>query len=258
MTWHITGQIALLLFSAGVLGGAINAVAGGATLFTFPAFMAAGLSPVMANASSSVALTPGHLSGVLSELKQLPPFDGKLWLHVVIAAVGGGAGAVLLLATPDRVFTALVPALIGIATLIFAFSRQLQLMFRPTDLNKPHDSALARQLILVPTTIYGGYFGAGMGVMLMAVFSMTSDWAVRSANAVKNMLGAAANWAAIVIFAVQGVIAWQETLIMLCGAIIGGFTGGKLLSVAPVLWIRRFVIAMGVVMTAVYAYRYWL
>jgi uncharacterized membrane protein YfcA len=254
MTW----TIALLLFSAGILGGAINAVAGGATLFTFPAFMAAGLTPILANASSSVALTPGHLSGVLSERRQLPAFDGKMWLHVAIAAIGGGVGAVLLLATPDRIFTALVPALIGAATLIFAFSKTLQAIFRPTDLSKPHESAVARQLILVPTAIYGGYFGAGMGVMLMAVFSMTSDWAVRTANAVKNLLGAAANWAAIVIFAVQGVIAWQETAVMMIGAVIGGLTGGKLLAIVPVLWIRRFVIAMGVLMTGVYAYRYWL
>lgn len=253
MTW----DIGLLLFAAGILGGAINAVAGGATLFTFPALMAAGLSPIAANASSSVALTPGHLSGVLSERRQLPAFDGGLWLHVVIAAVGGGAGAILLLWTPDKVFTALVPLLIGVATLIFAFSKQIQTLLRPADASH-HDTPLARQITLVPTAIYGGYFGAGMGVMLMAVFSMTSPWAVRTANAVKNLLGAAANWAAIVIFVVQGVIAWPQTVIMLLGAVIGGFTGGKLLSIVPVIWIRRFVIAMGVLMTCVYAYRYWL
>lgn len=253
MTW----DIGLLLFAAGILGGAINAVAGGATLFTFPALMAAGLSPIVANASSSVALTPGHLSGVLSERRQLPVLDGGLWLHVVIAAVGGGAGAILLLWTPDKVFTALVPLLIGVATLIFAFSKQIQTLLRPADASH-HDTPLVRQITLVPTAVYGGYFGAGMGVMLMAVFSMTSPWAVRTANAVKNLLGAAANWAAIVIFVVQGVIAWPQTVIMLLGAVIGGFTGGKLLAVVPVLWIRRFVIAMGVLMTGVYAFRYWL
>jgi uncharacterized membrane protein YfcA len=253
MTW----DIALLLFAVGILGGAINAVAGGATLFTFPAMMAAGLSPIAANASSSIALTPGHLSGVLSERRQLPPLDRRLWLHVVIAAIGGGAGAVLLLWTPDRVFTALVPLLIGVATAIFAFSKQIQAWVRPADALH-HDTPLARQLALVPTAVYGGYFGAGMGVMLMAVFSMTSPWAVRTANAVKNLLGAAANWAAIVIFVMQGVIAWPQTLVMLLGAVIGGFTGGRLLAVVPVHWIRRFVIAMGVVMTVVYAYRYWL
>ena len=253
MTW----DLALLLFGAGVLGGAINAVAGGATLFTFPAMMAAGLSPVVANASSSVALTPGNLSGVLSERLQLPKFDATLCGHIAVAAVGGGIGALLLLWTPDKIFTALVPLLIGVATAIFAFSKTIQNALKPAD-QEHHDTPLARQIALAPTTIYGGYFGAGMGVMLMAVFSMTSPWAVRTANAVKNMLGAAANWAAIVIFVFQNVIAWPQTLIMLAGALVGGFAGGRLLSVVPVIWIRRFVIAMGVLMTAVYAYRYWL
>ena len=248
-------QSILLLAGAGLLGGAINAVAGGATLFTFPALMAVGLSPIVANASSSIALTPGHLSGVLSERKQLPKFDAQLWQHVAIAIVGGAAGAVLLLATPDKVFTALVPALIGVATLIFAFSKKLQSLIPSTS--GSHDKPALRQAILVPTAVYGGYFGAGMGVMLMGVFSMTSDWALRSANAVKNLMGSAANWAAIAIFVVQGVIAWPETLVMLLGAIIGGFAGGKLLSVVPVLWIRRFVIVMGTVMTIIYAWRYW-
>jgi uncharacterized protein len=257
MTFDMSWTIALLLFGAGILGGAINAVAGGATLFTFPAMMAAGLSPISANASSSVALTPGNLSGVLSERSQLPAFDATMWLHIVIAAIGGGAGAILLLWTPDRVFTALVPLLIGVATLIFAFSKQIQSALRPAD-QAHHDTPTARQVALAPTAIYGGYFGAGMGVMFMAAFSMTSPWAVRTANAVKNLLGAAVNWTAIVIFIVQGVIAWPQTLIMLLGATIGGFLGGKMLAIVPVMWIRRFVIAMGTLMTLIYAYRYWL
>ncbi len=257
MTFEFTWTIGLLLFGAGILGGAINAVAGGATLFTFPAMMAAGLSPISANASSSVALTPGNLSGVLSERSQLPAFDGTMWLHIVVSAIGGGIGALLLLWTPDRIFTALVPLLIGIATLIFAFSKQIQAALRPAD-QAHHDTPVARQVTLVPTAIYGGYFGAGMGVMFMAAFSMTSPWAVRTANAVKNLLGAAVNWTAIIIFVVQGVIAWPQTLIMLVGATIGGFLGGKMLSIVPVIWIRRFVITMGALMTLIYADRYWL
>jgi uncharacterized protein len=257
MIWGMALDTALLLFGVGIVGGAINAVAGGATLFTFPAMMAAGLTPVVANASSSIALTPGHISGVLSERAQLPKGDTSLWLHIVIAAIGGGLGALLLLITPERIFTALVPALIGVATAIFAFSRQLQTWLQRGAASESHDRAALRQVLLAPTAIYGGYFGAGMGVMLMAVFSMTSDWAVRSANAVKNLLGAAANWAAIAIFIVQDTIAWPQTIVMLAGAIIGGLTGGRLLAVVPVPWIRRFVIIMGVVMTGYYAVRYW-
>jgi uncharacterized protein len=254
MTW----QTILLLFGAGLLGGAINAVAGGATLFTFPAMIAAGLPPVVANASSSIALTPGHLSGVLSERRQLPRWDRMLWLHIATAAVCGGIGAVLLLATPEKVFTALVPALIGVATLIFAFSKTFQGWRQGPSGPDIRDNPVIRQVVLVPTAIYGGYFGAGMGVMLMAVFSMTSQWSVRSANAVKNLLGAAANWAAIVFFIAQGVIAWPETLIMLVGAIGGGFAGGRLLSIIPAVRIRQFVVVMGTLMTMVYAIRYWL
>jgi uncharacterized protein len=248
----------LLLFATGVLGGAINAVAGGATLFTFPALLAAGIPPIMANASSSVALTPGHLSGVLAERAQLPRLDLGLWVHVAIAAVGGAAGALLLLWTPERIFTALVPLLIGVATGIFAFSKQMQAWIRGHSGPMTQDRVGLRQSILVPTTVYGGYFGAGMGVMLMAVFAMTSTWSMRGANAVKNLLGAAANWAAIVIFAAQGLIAWQATGVMLAGAVFGGLAGGRMLSIVPVVWIRRFVILMGTLMTIVYAWRYWL
>lgn len=248
----------LLLLGAGLLGGAINAIAGGATLFTFPAMMAAGLPPIVANASSSVALTPGHLGGVLSERRQLPAARAELWLHVAISIVGGTIGAFLLLATPDRIFTALVPALIGAATLIFALSKKLQSLFKNASDRAQSNHPVSRHFWVAPTAIYGGYFGAGMGVMLMALFSMTSDWPMRTANAVKNLLGAAANWAAIAIFLVQDVISWPETLTMLVGAVVGGYFGGQMLSILPALWVRMFVIAMGSLMTLVYAYRYWL
>lgn len=254
----MTFDIFMLLFLAGIVGGAVNAVAGGGTLFTFPAFMAAGLPPIIANASSSFALTPGHISGVLSERAQFPSFDSRMWWHVAIAAIGGALGALLLLVTPDRVFTALVPALIGIATLIFAFSKRLQTWLKTLTTKSSHDHARLRQMILVPTTIYGGFFGAGTGVILMAVFSMTSEWPVRTANAVKNLLSAAANWAAIVIFIAQGTIAWPQTLAMLAGALVGGLTGGRLLSVLPTSVVRLFVIGMGTIMTIAYAWRYWL
>ena len=114
-----------------------------------------------------------------------------------------------------------------------------------------------RLALFLPTAIYGGYFGAGMGVVMMALFSVTSDWSVRSANAVKNMMGAAVNWVAIVIFTLQGVVAWPQTLVMLTGALIGGYAGGRLLRVVPAPWIRGFVVAMGLVMTVYYAGKYW-
>ncbi|MFO1035018.1 MAG: sulfite exporter TauE/SafE family protein [Hyphomicrobiales bacterium] len=246
----------LVLFGAGLLGGAVNAVAGGATFFTFPAFMAAGLPAIWANASSSVALTPGNLGGLLSERAQLPAFDRSLKAQLALAMLGGGIGALLLLYTSDRVFAALVPALIGVATLVFAVSRPLQDYLR-TQTGGTHHHPRWRLALFLPTAIYGGYFGAGMGVVMMALFSVTSDWSVRSANAVKNMMGAAVNWVAIVIFTLQGVVAWPQTLVMLTGALIGGYAGGRLLRVVPAPWIRGFVVAMGLVMTVYYAGKYW-
>jgi uncharacterized protein len=244
-----------LIFAAGILGGAINAVAGGATLFTFPALLFAGLPPIVANASSSMALTPGHLFAVIAERDKLPPRDTAFWQSLVIAIIGGVIGAYLLFVTSERVFTALVPLLIGAATLLFAFGKKLQsALSQSATTNSP----IARLVTLAPVAVYGGYFGAGMGVILMAAFSLTTHWELRTANAMKNLLGAFANWSAIAIFVATNLIAWRETLIMLVGAMIGALLGAKLLRSMPQHYIRSIVIMAGTVMTIVYAYRYWL
>lgn len=242
----------LLLAAAGFVGGAINAVAGGATLLTFPALMAAGLPPVMANASSSVALTPGHFFGVASEWKQLPQRDANFWVAIAIMLVGGLAGALLLFFTTDRVFTAVIPALIGVATLTFAFGKKLRDMLRSTA-----DHPQARLLGLLPVSLYVGYFGAGAGVVMMALFGLTSNWPVRTANAVKNLLGALSNWTAILIFYANGMIAGQETLAMFIGAIFGGLTGGRLLRYIPTQTLRAIIVIAGTMMTLIYARKYW-
>ncbi len=118
----MTPGIVLLLFVSGLAGGVINALAGGATLLTFPAMLAAGLPPVTANASNAVAIVPGHLLAVLADRGKLLPFDAKLWLSILVCLAGGAVGALLLLALPERLFVLPVPALIGIATLLFLFS----------------------------------------------------------------------------------------------------------------------------------------
>lgn len=247
--------IMLMLFAAGIAGGAINAVAGGATLLTFPVLMAAGLSPIAANATSSAALTPGHITGALSEYKQLPKFDQTAWISMAIMILGGIAGAVLLFYTSERIFTVLVPLLIGVATLIFAFGKKLQAWLQGSH---SRDQKSARLMGLLPTSLYVGYFGAGAGVVMMALFSVTSHWPIRTANAFKNVLGAVANWAAIAVFMYTGLISWPETLVMLAGAVIGGLAGGQLLRILPPAAIRMIVITAGTIMTIVYAWRYWL
>jgi uncharacterized protein len=243
-----------MLLGAGLFGGMANAMAGGATLITFPAMMAAGLPAISANASNTVAVVFGNLMGAWAERRLLPLFDGALLIACAAAVAGGAAGAVLLLNTPEKVFVLVVPALIGIATVIFAFSKPVQ-----TWIGKRFgaNSGGLRAGLVFPATIYGGYFGAGLGVILMSVLSATSAWELRSVNAVKNVLGVLANAAAIVIFVARGVISWPETLTMMSACIVGGFLGGKALALISAATMRKAIIVIGCAMTLFYAWRYW-
>jgi uncharacterized protein len=176
----------LLLLVAGFFGGVANAMAGGASLVTFPAMMAAGLAPIPANASNTLAVVFGNLMGAWAERHKLPEFDGVLITSCGVALVGGAAGALLLLITPETVFVLIVPALIGMATLIFAFSKTIQ------SWTAQHQAAGATRLLtglVFPAALYGGYFGAGLGVILLAVLSATSNWELRTTNATFRCIG---------------------------------------------------------------------
>ncbi len=253
----MNGLTTVMLFSAGVAGGAINAIAGGATFITFPAMIAAGLPPTVANASSSLALTPGHFFGMLADRQQLPRRDERFWLSLAVASGAAAVGAVLLFVTTERQFEIVVPALIGIATLIFAFGRKINSWISAGE-NICGDRPIARLVWLVPTGAYVGYFGAGAGVVLMALFSLTSAWPVRTANAMKNLFGAIANWTAIGIFIYAGMIDWPATLPMLTGAVLGGLIGGKILHFVSQGVLRAIVIGAGAFVTVLYVWRFWL
>jgi uncharacterized protein len=245
-----------MLFAAGLMGGAINAVAGGATFLTFPAMAAAGLPPIVANASSSLALTPGHFFGMMADRKELPPRDLHFWMSLAIASLAAAAGALLLFVTSERQFELIVPALIGIATLLFAFGRQIKVWLGGSSALT--DRPIARLAWLGPTGIYIGYFGAGAGVVMMALFALTTSWSVRSSNAMKNLFGAVSNWTAIAFFIWSGMINWAATLPMLGGAVIGGLVGGRLLQVFSQDTLRAIIIGAGALVTLLYMWRYWL
>jgi uncharacterized protein len=251
----MTIETILLLLCAGFLGGMANAMAGGASLVTFPAMLAAGLPPIMANASNTVAVVFGSVVGAWSEWHKRPAFDGAMLMTSFAAIVGGGAGAVLLLNTPEKLFVMIVPALIGMATLIFAFSKSIQ------NWVSGHRTLTGEHLrtgLIFPAAVYGGYFGAGLGVILMAVLSATSTWELRTTNAAKNIMSVMANAAAIALFALQGVISWPQTLVMMAGCIIGGFVGARALRIIPADVMRKTIIVIGVAMTLFYAWRFWI
>jgi uncharacterized membrane protein YfcA len=255
----VSWQAVALLLGAGLVGGIANAIAGGATLITFPAMLAAGLPPVMANASNAVAVTPGHMIAAIADRERIPPADRRIVALVLAALLAGAIGAVLLLITPARLFTLLVPLLIGTATLVFAFAPQLQSRFAAWGRGSAHHAGTPATAALIGlTSIYGGYFGAGLGVMMIAVLSVTGMSDIRAANALKNLMATAVSAATIAIFVIQDVVSWPETLVMLAGAASGGFLGGHLVRVLPPSTARRIVIAVGAAMTAIYAYRYWM
>jgi uncharacterized protein len=244
----------LILLGAGLLGGLANSMAGGASLVTFPAMMAVGLAPIPANASNALGIILGNVMGAVAERRKLPVFDRAMLAACTAAAFGGALGGVLLLNTPERMFVLIVPALIGIATVIFAFSKSIQ---RWVSSRFEMNSGALRAIMVFPATLYGGYFGAGLGVILMSVLGATSTWELRTANAVKNILGVLSNAAAIVVFIARDMISWRETLVMMAACMVGGFLGGKAIAVISTAAMRIGIIAIGCAMTLYYAWRYW-
>jgi uncharacterized protein len=250
-------QAGLLLFGAGLAGGVVTAVVGGASLITFPALLAAGLPPIVANASNTVALTPGNFMAGLADLERRPRWD-RAFLGLLLVCIGGSAaGAVLLLVTPEKAFTAVVPLLIGFATILFAQSGRIRrwIVSRPDAGARTEGPGI---LWFAPVAIYGGYFGAGMSVMLLALLSLSRGEDFRATNVLKNLLSGLTSFVAVVVFLLRGVVAWPSTLVMMAGALIGGFLGGRLVRVLSPEVVRWVVIAVGSILTLVYAWRYWL
>jgi uncharacterized membrane protein YfcA len=251
---------AVLLCAAGLAGGTISSLAGGAALITFPTLLAAGLSPISAIASNIAALTPGSLVAALSDRTQLPALDRGFVGLVFASVVGAGIGAVLLMLTSNRVFEILVPLLIGFATILFAFGDQISAALRARSLAKhgrEPEIKLTSIPMLLPVSVYGGYFGAGLGVLLVAVLQLATSGEYRPANATKNLVAALNGIVAMMIFAVEGSINWPATLIMMVGGLVGSVIGARIARYAPKETMRWVVTLIGAVLTAVYAWRYW-
>lgn len=253
------GTSVLVLFAAGLAGGVVTAIVGGASLITFPAMLAAGLPAIIANASNTVAMTPGNLIAAVADLERRPRWD-RSFVGLVLVCVGGSiAGALLLLATPAAAFTAIVPALIGFATLLFGLAPRIRAWVewrRRGRARARHGGATLA--LFVPVAVYGGYFGAGMSVMLLALLSVSRGDDFRAANVLKNLLSGLTGLVAVVIFIQRGVVDWAPTLAMMAGALAGGFLGGRLVRVLPPPLVRWIVIVVGSVLTVIYAWRYWL
>lgn len=251
-------SIALALFASGILAGISNAIAGGGTFFTFPAFLSAGLPPVVANASNSIAVWPGHALAVIGYRRELRQFSKGVGGSIGVALLGGSAGALLLAYTGNGTFAKLIPFLILLATLLFAFGGSVRTWLttrsRANTLSNP--SLLTRGLEFL-FALYGGFFGAGLGVMLMAGLLMLGVHDVQANNALKNLLASAVTSIAVILFIIFGVVSWPHTAIAFGGAVVGGLFGARIARALPAVWLQRIVISVGLVLSAYYFNKYY-
>ena len=242
----------LLLASAAFAAGVLNAIAGGGSFLTLPALVFVGIPPIMANATSALAVSPGYLGSTLGfrdELRAVP--IPRLKREMLIASAGGVAGALLLLVTPANVFSVIVPWLLLFATVLFAFGPTLAR--RAMAASKTGQGLDRwREPGLVLTCIYGGYFNGGLGILLMALYAATGESRIHTANALKNLNSLVLSWLSVAAFVVAGAIAWREGVLMMVAATAGGFMGARWAKKLPVQWVRIGVIVTGLVMTAVF------
>ena len=252
----------LLIGAGGFAAGAVNAMAGGGTFFSFPALLAVGLPPVVANASNSVALWPASLSGAWAYRKELVGYRRYLLPMGAASLLGGVAGGLLLLAAGDARFAALIPWLLGFATLLFAFSPQLSAALKrlrtpsaDTAQGSHGAGSPAGWLVQLLVSVYGGFFGAGMGILMMASLAIGGHEDVQHINALKNILSAVIYSVTVVTFIVAGAVSWPQTGVMLLAASLGGYGGACVARKIQGPWLRRLVIAVGSALTAYYFYK---
>jgi uncharacterized membrane protein YfcA len=249
-----------LLCAAGFAGGIISTLAGGAGIITFPTLLAIGLPPVIATATNLAALVPSSFLAAYTDRTQLPPFD-RAFVGLILASIAGAViGAVLLMFTSNRVFEFLVPILLGFATVLFAFGDRISKAWRERSLarhgHEPQIKVTSLPMLL-PVSVYGGYFGAGFGVLLVAVMQLATRGEYRPANAAKNLVAALNGLAAVAVFALKGGINWPAALAMTSGALFGAQIGVRIARNAPREVMRFVVIAIGAALTVAYTWRYW-
>jgi len=246
-----------ILFCASSVAGAVNSIAGGGTLLSFPAAIAWGLPSTVANATNAVALMPGSLASAWAYRRELKVNARLVRLLVPPAVLGGLAGAVLLHATPVRVFDAVVPWLVLIATLVILVERPRRSDGAsppptPHDIRRREITAVGCQLAV---GVYGGFFGAAMGIIMLASLSLTGATDMHHRNALKNLLAVAINGVASIYFVASSLISPRAAVIMMGGAVLGGYWGGRLGRRVPVRAVRSVVVVIGVGLSALLAYR---
>jgi uncharacterized membrane protein YfcA len=241
----------LLLFGSAVMAGMINSVAGGGTLVTFPALIWAGRPEIIANATSTFALVPGAWSSAYGYRGELLKAPRKFLYLLIPSFVGGLIGAILLRLTPPATFAALVPFLILFATILFMIQGQVQRWLRSGA--SAHEEASAIWMVGASfyqflVAVYGGYFGAGIGILMLAVLGIMGLSDIHQMNGLKNIFGSMINGVAAVYFVFAGLIDWPSAALMAAGSIAGGYGAAGIARRMGQKFVRRLVIVIGLAM----------
>jgi hypothetical protein len=238
---------------AAVAAGLINALAGGGSLITFPTLMAVGIPPVMANVTNTVALCPGHLGATLAQKKDLHGQQKRIRLLLPSAVIGGIIGGILLLNSSDKVFERLIPFLILLAAALLAFQDTLRswLQRRQGDENG-HIPEIFAVLPIALASIYGGYFGAGLGVIELAILGLFLKDNLTRLNALKQLLSLVVNVAASCFFFFSNQVYWSAAIVVAIGSLIGGLLGGKIARIISPSYLRQTVVILSIITAIVY------
>jgi len=249
----------VLLFLAAAIAGGINSVAGGGSFLSFPALVFTGVTPIPANATSTIALWPGSVASVGAYRDRMPS-DRRLMVPLVLISVLGGVmGAVLLLHTPEKTFMDVIPYLFGVATVLFAFGKRLTSSFAhlfKTEGRISIPMIAAASLGQLAIAVYGGFFGGGIGILMLAMFQMIHMEDIHAMNGLKTLLAAAINGAAVVTFILAGIVRWPQAVVMIAGAVLGGYGGAHYAQKIDHRIIRAAVIAVGSGMALYFFWKY--
>ena len=246
-----------LLFIAGLFGGMLNSIAGGGTFITFPALLFAGVPPISANATNTFASCSGYISGAYAFRKELQAHKNELPKYILISLLGGITGAWLLLQTPESLFREAIPWLLLFATLLFVFGSRLNDIFRKLDSRHQHASSIGGLLLLlmlVGVCIYGGFFNAGLGIIILSYLALAGHTNINTMNGLKLLTSTCVSLAAIALFIYNGEIVWFEGSIVLFGTLTGGYIVARISRQVSQVYIRNYVTLAGASITLYFFY----